>query len=62
MDVSETDLLTRENTFCSQEGNRTHVFEWLPFDRLETEYFYPLFLKKDIYHLPEVFTIRTERE
>ena len=43
-------------------GLRTHTFEWLEFDRLKDEYFYPLFLKKDIFNLPEVFTIRTEIE
>lgn len=62
MDFSGTDLLARGNTFTVQEGKRTHRFEWLPFERLQHEYFYPLFLKKDIFHLPETFTIRTERE
>lgn len=62
MDISDTDLLSRGNTFKVKEGNRTHVFEWLEFERLKDEYFYPLFLKKDIYNLPDVFTIRTEIE
>ena len=62
MDISDTDLLTKGNEFTSNEGSRTHRFEWLEFDRLKDEYFYPLFLKKDIYNLPEVFTIRTEIE
>lgn len=44
------------------EGHRTHTFEWLEFDRLKDEYFYALFLKKDIYHIPNEFTIRTEIE
>lgn len=62
MDISGTDLLSRGDTFTTTEGSQTHTFEWLAFDRLKNEYFYPLFLKKDIFHLPEVFTIRTERE
>lgn len=62
MDVSRTDLLSRGETFTVKEGTRTHRFTWLSFERLKTEYFYPLFLKEDIFHLPEVFTIRTERE
>lgn len=62
MDVSGTDLLSRGNTFTCREGNRTHRYEWLPFAQLEQEYFYPCFLKKDIFHLPETFTIRTELE
>ena len=62
MDISETDLLSRGACFRCTEGKRTHFFQWLPFERLKEEYFYPLFLKEDIFHLPETFTIRTERE
>lgn len=62
MDITGTDLLTRGERFTVKEGSRTHAFEWLPFERLKEEYFYPVFLKKDIFHLPDVFTIRTEME
>ena len=62
MDPTGTDLLNRGDTFVTTEGIRSHRFEWLAFDALEDLYFYPLFLKKEIYHLPEVFTLRTERE
>ena len=62
IDVAKTDLLERGNRFIMTEGKRTHVFEWLEFDRLKDEYFYPLFLKKEIFNLPQQFTIRTEIE
>lgn len=62
MDISETDLLQRGEQFTAIEGKHTHHFEWLEFDRLKDEYFYPLFLKNDIYYLPDTFTIRTEIE
>ena len=62
MDISETDLLERGNEFTVNEGKRTHIFEWLDFDQLKEEYFYPLFLKKGIFNLPNEFTIRTEIE
>ena len=62
MDISDTDLLSRGEQFSSTEGNRTHHFEWLALDRLKDEYFYPIFLKKEIHNLPEVFTLRTEIE
>ena len=62
MDITSTDLLERGNKFVSKEGQQTHTFEWLEFERLKNEYFYPLFLKKDIFHLPNTFTIRTEME
>ena len=62
MDITDTDLLSRGKSFTANEGHRTHTFEWLEFERLKDEYFYPLFLKKDIFNLPDVFTIRTEIE
>lgn len=62
MDLSDSDLLQRGKMFHSTEGSRTHCFEWLSFASLKDLYFYPLFLKEDIYHLPEIFTIRTEKE
>ncbi|MBQ7874247.1 MAG: NUDIX domain-containing protein [Oscillospiraceae bacterium] len=62
MDISETDILSRGESFVGMENGHSHHFEWLEFDRLKDEYFYPIFLKKDIYNLPENFTIRTERE
>lgn len=62
MDISQTDLLSRGEAFTWAEGKRLHRFEWLAFERLQNEYFYPMFLKKEIYCLPEVFTLRTERE
>ena len=62
MDITKTDLLSKGDTFTSKEGNRTHSFEWLDFERLKDEYFYPLFLKKDIFNLPDEFSIRSEFE
>lgn len=62
MDISETDLLNNGDKFTKTEGKRTHVFEWLEFSRLKDEYFYPLFLKEEIFNLPSEFTIRTEIE
>ena len=62
MDISETGLLKKGASFTLTEGKHTHFFEWLAFDRLKDEYFYPQFLKTEIYHLPEVLTLRTEIE
>lgn len=39
MDISDTDLLKRGNTFTLTEGKYTHTFEWLEFERLKDEYF-----------------------
>ncbi len=62
MDISHTDLLKKGERFTSMEGQLAHDFAWLPFESLKDEYFYPLFLKTDIFCLPEQFTLRTEIE
>lgn len=60
VDISKTDLLSKGEVFTLYERHHTHKFEWLSFDRLKTEYFYPIFLKERIYELPEHLTILTE--
>ena len=62
LDIASTNLLERGEKFTENEGHHRHTFEWLPFGRLKNEYFYPLFLKEDIFNLPNVFTVRTEIE
>ena len=62
MDITDTDLQENGNSFILTEGKHIHTFEWLEFDRLKDEYFYPIFLKKEIFNLPDEFTIRTEPE
>lgn len=62
MDISKTALPAKGNVFTLKEGSHTHTFEWLDLDRLEEEYFYPIFLKKEIFNLPKEFTIRTDIE
>ena len=62
MDISKTDIISRGDKFVLYENGNKHCFEWLLFENLENEYFYPTFLKKDIYNLPESFEIRTEIE
>ena len=57
MDVSHTDLLSKGEQFVLSENNQRHTFEWLRFDRLKDEYFYPVFLKEKILDLPETLTI-----
>lgn len=62
VDASAADLLTRGDRFRGPELRHVHDFEWLPFERLKDEYLYPLFLKTEIFHLPEQLTLRTDRE
>lgn len=57
MDISHTNLLAKGEQFVLSENNQRHTFEWLEFDRLKNEYFYPVFLKEKIFDLPEKLTI-----
>ena len=62
VDAGGTGLLERGERFTRREGSHTHDFEWLAFERLKEEYFYPLFLKTEIFRLPEQLTLRTDYE
>ena len=57
MDVSHTDLLSKGENFTLTEHGQRHSFEWLKFERLKNEYFYPIFLKEKIFELPEELTL-----
>lgn len=45
-----------------REARKRQRFEWLPFERLENEYFYPNFIKREISRLPDTLTLITEYE
>jgi len=62
IDVSDTDLELRGERFVLTERSHIHTFEWLSFDRLKDEYFYPIFLKEEIHNIPKTLTLRTEYE
>ena len=62
IDVTKTAVMDRGDRFTLREGPHVHDFEWLAFERLKDEYFYPLFLKTEIFRLPEHFTLRTDIE
>ena len=62
IDVSDTGLTEKGSRFTTAEGPHIHDFEWLDFDRMKNEYFYPVFLKTAIYDLPEQLMLRTEYE
>lgn len=59
VDVSKTNLLEKGEAFVLYEGQHKHRFEWLAFERLPSEYFYPLFLKEKIFDLPEQLELLT---
>ncbi len=62
IDHSGTDILSKGDCFRGTDKRHDQRFTWIPFEKLETAYFYPLFLKKEIFHLPQQLTLHTEVE
>ena len=62
IDVSETDLPTRGESFVRYENKKRYFYEWIPLSRLKDEYLYPLFIKEKIHDLPQNFTMLAEYE
>ena len=60
IDISDTDIMSRGEKFTQKEEAKTNTFEWIEIDSLKEKYFYPLFLKTEIFNLPTEFTLRTE--
>lgn len=62
VDISKTDILKRGDKFICLEGKKKREFEWLEFERLKNEYFYPLFLKERIFNLPKSLELLSTTE
>lgn len=62
MDITHTKLLENGDKFTLLERHHRHHFEWLKFESLKNQYFYPIFLKEAIFNLPRAFTLREEME
>ena len=62
MDISGTDILSRGESFTFAEEGHVHTFSWMPFEALKDAYIYPLFIKKEIFNLPQTLTMMTEIE
>ena len=60
VDVADTDLLSRGETFTTTEDAQINTFRWVDFAELEHMYLYPLFIKKEIFHLPDSLQLITE--
>lgn len=58
--IKENELT--ENEFVIKEGKHTLKFEWLSFERLRSEYFYPEFLKTEIFNIPQTLKMIVEKE
>ena len=59
VDVSGAKL--PEEEFSTREKAQVNTFRWVEFPALEQMYLYPLFIKKEIFRLPESLQLITER-
>ena len=62
IDISDTDILNKGDKFRMYERHHIHDYEWLEFEHLENEYLYPVFIKKEIFDLPDTLVLQTEFE
>ena len=62
MDAAGSKLEGRGDAFTLYEREHTHRFEWLEFERLKDEYFYPNFMKTEVFDLPEELKMIVEYE
>lgn len=60
VDVSQTELLSMGKSFSRCEGKKHYLYEWIPLNKLNDTYLYPLFIKEKIHNLPENLTLLTE--
>ncbi len=56
VDITQTGLPELGERFERFEQGRRNRFEWLAFERLKDEYFYPVFLREKIWELPSEVT------
>lgn len=61
IDCSDTDLISRGDSFIIKERHHTLEFKWLDVADLENEYFYPTFLRGRMKKLPQSVEMITER-
>lgn len=59
-DVENTQLLARGEEFYGEEEGKSNIFRWTPFEELKDLYLYPLFIKEEIFRLPEQLQLITE--
>ncbi len=56
---AEDTLAARGDGFTRVENGRQSTFAWTPIENLASMNFYPSFLKKEIFRLPEQIQLRT---
>jgi len=64
VDATDSGLPERGDAFSLRDGSngRVNAFEWLPFDRVKTEYLYPVFIRREIDRLPDRLTLLTNHD
>jgi ADP-ribose pyrophosphatase YjhB (NUDIX family) len=60
IDISKTNFPLNNDNIEIFENDKKLVFNWLKLDELESQYLYPLFIKKEIFNLPETLKLIVE--
>ena len=58
--VEAGDLPARGEEFVTREAEQVNTFRWVEFEKLQDMYLYPLFIKKEIFRLPDSLQMLTE--
>lgn len=62
VDIKDTGFNMFNEKFTLEESDRLNSFEWIAFEELSNQIVYPLFIKDEIFSLPDSFTIRVDEE
>lgn len=62
VDIKDTDFYNFEDEFALAEGHETNYFKWIPFKQLGEQVVYPLFIKDEIFKLPDSLEMKIEYE
>lgn len=62
VDINDTGFNHFEDKFILKEKGRNNYFRWISFEKLGEQIVYPLFIKDEIYSLPNHLEIRVDYE
>lgn len=62
VDINNTGFKHFEDEFILKEKDKNNYFKWIAFDKLSEQVVYPLFIKDEIYNLPNHLEIRVDYE
>ncbi|MCM1286638.1 MAG: NUDIX domain-containing protein [Bacteroides sp.] len=62
ININNTDFNNFEDEFSLDEGNNTNFFKWISFEKLGEQLVYPIFIKDEIFNLPDSLEMKIDYE